>query len=115
MRALNFYSSNYHGHLLGRRKTCTIRLGDKTNKYTEGDVIWITIGDRFSPRKKVFTAVLDKVEYKKVADLTEDEVHGESPDFKGKADLVACLTEIYGHEISNDTGVTVICFSEVIE
>ena len=62
MRALNFYSSVYHGFLVSRDKSCTIRMGDKTGKYQDGDVVLVTYGDRFQKRKKVFTAVLDKVE-----------------------------------------------------
>ena len=41
MRALNFYSSTYHNQLICRRKTCTIRMGDKTDKYAEGDIVWV--------------------------------------------------------------------------
>ena len=54
MRALNFYSSQHHEQLLTRRKKCTIRLGDKTGKYSEGDIVWITSGRRYKQKEKIF-------------------------------------------------------------
>ena len=53
MKALNFYSSNYHVQLVCRRKSCTIRFGDKRSKYQEGDIVWVTVGKRFHQRKKI--------------------------------------------------------------
>ncbi|MDA8213241.1 MAG: RNA-binding protein [Clostridia bacterium] len=115
MRALNFYSSNYHGHLLCRKKTCTIRLGDKTAKYSEGDIVWVTAGNRYSPRKKVFTGVLDRVQLKTIKELTPEDLRGESPDIRSHRDVVDYLSEIYGRTVSEDDTVTVIYFSEIIE
>ncbi|MGI9557741.1 MAG: ASCH domain-containing protein, partial [Solirubrobacterales bacterium] len=56
---LNFYSPVFADQLRRGRKTATIRLGDKTRKYHRGQVVWITIGHRHSPREKVFSAVID--------------------------------------------------------
>lgn len=115
VRALNFYSSNYHGHLLCRKKACTIRLGDKRDKYQEGDIVWITAGNRFEPRKKVFTAVLDRVIVKTLAELSEDDLKGESPDIRSIDDVVKYLSEIYRRPVERDEIVTVIYFSEIID
>lgn len=115
MKALNFYSSVYHGILVVRDKRCTIRLGDKRDKYEEGDLIWVTHGNRFRPRQKVFTAVIDRVTVKKVSELTADDLSGENPDMKTPADAAAFLKSIYGRDIGVDDAVTVVCFSEVME
>ena len=63
---LNFYSAVFVDQLKRGRKTATIRLGDKSNKYERGQVVWITVGSRHSPREKIFTAVIDDVEVKPV-------------------------------------------------
>jgi hypothetical protein len=115
VKALNFYSSVYHGILVVRDKRCTIRLGDKRAKYDEGDLVWVTHGNRFRPRQKVFTAVVDRVTLKKVSELTPEDLSGENPDMKSPADAAAFLKSIYGREIGPDDQVTVVYFSEVIE
>lgn len=115
MRALNIYSSNYHSHLLCRKKTCTIRLGDKTAKYGESDIVWVTAGNRYSPRKKVFTGILDAVQLKTVRELTPEDLRGESPDIRSHQDIINYLSEIYSRTVSEEDLVTVIYFSEIIE
>lgn len=115
MRALNFYSSVYHGFLVSRDKTCTIRLGDKTGKYQDGDVVLVTYGDRFQKRKKVFTAVIDKVEVKKIKELSLQDLQGENPEMRSPQDAVEFLRQVYSSPISLESIVTVVWFSEVAE
>ena len=67
---LNFYSPIFVDQLRSGRKTATIRLGDKSRKYKRGQVVWITIGYRHQAREKIFAAVIDDVEVKKVAELS---------------------------------------------
>ena len=80
MKALNFYSSNYHVQLVCRRKSCTIRFGDKRSKYQEGDIVWVTVGKRFHQRKKIYAAVIDRVLVKPIGQLTREDLQGENPD-----------------------------------
>ncbi|MDI7250651.1 MAG: RNA-binding protein [Bacillota bacterium] len=115
MRALNFYSSVYHANLLTREKCCTIRLGDKRDKYREGDLVWVTYGNRFQPRRKVFLAVIDRVAVKPISALTTEDLRGESPDMKSPEDALGFLKSIYGRDISPDETVSVIHFSEVTD
>lgn len=115
MKALNFYSSVYHAFLVSRDKTCTIRLGDKTYKYQDGDVVLVTYGDKFKQRRKVFTAVLDQVRVKRIGDLTAEDLQGENPEMKSPADAVEFLSQIYKSPITMDSVVTVVHFSEIIE
>jgi len=115
MRALNFYSSVYHGFLVSRDKTCTIRLGDKSYKYQDGDVVLVTYGDKFKPRKKVFTAVIDQVKLKKIGELSVEDLQGENPEMQTPQDAVEFLNQIYKSEITLDSLVTVVHFSEIVE
>ncbi|MGH2406064.1 MAG: hypothetical protein ACRDGN_16630, partial [bacterium] len=46
MYALNFYSSLFADSLRQGVKTVTIRLGNKMDKYRDGQVVWITVGRR---------------------------------------------------------------------
>jgi hypothetical protein len=115
MRALNFYSSNYHSQLVCRRKTCTIRLGDKTQKYAEGDIVWVTVGKRFAQKKKIYTAVIDRVLVKPICQLTAEDLHGENPDLNNVDDLVVFLQSIYDKPLTPNDIVTVVYFSEIIE
>ena len=64
MYALNFYSPIVAEQLRSGRKTATIRLGDKSAKYRKGMIVQVLAGARFSPRERVFNAVIDKVEVK---------------------------------------------------
>lgn len=115
MRALNFYSSNYHSQLVCRRKTCTIRLGDKTHKYTEGDIVWVTVGKRFAQKKKIFTAMIDRVLVKPISQLTSDDLQGENPDIANVEDFLVFIQSIYDKVITPGDIVTVVYFSEIIE
>ena len=67
---LNFFSPAFVDQLKRGRKTATIRLGDKSRKYQRGQIVWITVGYQHSPREKIFTAVIDDVEVKRVRDLS---------------------------------------------
>jgi hypothetical protein len=112
---LNFYSPVFADQLKRGRKTATIRLGDKSGKYERGQVVWITVGFRHSPREKIFTAVIDDVEVKKVADLSPRDIEHENPEFRRLDEEIKFLEQIYGREISTDDIVTVIRFSQIVE
>lgn len=115
MRALNFYSAQHHEQLISRRKKCTIRLGDKTAKYSEGGIVWITVGKRYEPKKKVFTAVIDRVLVKPISQLTNEDIQGENPDVANVSDVLAFLEAMYDKTMTPTDKVTVVYFSEVVE
>ena len=112
---LNFYSPVFADQLKRGRKTATIRLGDKTRKYDRGQVVWITIGYRHGPREKIFAAVIDDVEVKKVAELSPRDIEHDNPEFRRLEDTVHFLEQIYGRSIADDDLVTVIRFSQIVE
>ena len=66
VQVLNFYSTIFADQLKRGRKTATIRLGDKSHKYRKNQAVLVTVGYQHSPREKIFDAVIDQVEVKRV-------------------------------------------------
>jgi hypothetical protein len=112
---LNFYSALFADQLKRGRKTATIRLGDKSRKYKRGQVVWITIGFRHHPREKIFAAVIDDVEVKRVEELSPRDIEHDNPEFRRLEDTVKFLEKIYSRPISKEDTVTVIRFSQIVE
>lgn len=114
MHALNFYSPMVADQLRSHRKTATIRLGDKSDKYTKGDIVQVLCGARFSPREKVFDAVIDKIEVKRLRDLSPREIEHDNPELRRTEELVEFLSQLYNREVTPDDLVTSIRFSEIL-
>ncbi len=112
---LNFYSAVFVDQLKRGRKTATIRLGDKSRKYKRGQVVWVTVGFRHQPREKIFSAVIDDVEVKKVGELSPRDIEHDNPEFRRLEDTVQFLSQIYSRPISEEDTVTVIRFSQIVE
>ena len=112
---LNFYSPIFVDQLRSGRKTATIRLGDKSRKYKRGQVVWVTIGYRHQPREKIFAAVIDDVEVKKVSELSPRDVEHDNPEFRRSDETLDFLEKIYTRPIGEEDTVTVIRFSQIVE
>ena len=115
MYALNFYSDIYGDVLRNHRKTVTIRLGDKSEKYNTGQIVWVTVGSRFSRRQKLYSAIIDRVEVKKLAELSPRDIEREGPELRSVDDVIGVLSRIYGDFITPNDIATVIYFSRVDE
>ena len=115
MFVLNFYSPLFVDQLKRGRKTATIRLGDKSKKYRKGEVVMITVGFQHSPRQKIFDAVIDSVEVKKVQDLSPRDIEHDNPEFRRHDEMIHFLEQIYAREVSMDDIVTVVRFSAILE
>ena len=89
------------------RKTATIRLGDKRHKYRKNQVVLVTVGYQYSPREKLFHAVIDNVEVKRVKDLSPRDIEHDNPEFRRTEELVHFLKQIYDREVALDDTVTV--------
>ncbi len=113
MYALNFYSPIVTDQLRSRRKTATIRLGDKSHKYRKGMVVHVLAGARFSVRDKIFDAVIDKVEVKALSELSPREIEHDNPELRRPEEMANFLGQLYNREVSPDDIVTVIRFSEI--
>ncbi|MCE5197926.1 MAG: ASCH domain-containing protein [Armatimonadota bacterium] len=115
MFALNFYPELYADALMRGRKSATIRLGDKSDKYKSGQIVWITVGRRYQVRQKLFTAVIDDVIVKNVGNLSMMEVEKENLEFRSAEDVMTLLTRIYDRVVTPLETVTIISFSPVRE
>ena len=113
--ALNFFSPAFVDQLKRGRKTATIRLGDKSRKYQRGQIVWITVGYQHSPREKIFTAVIDDVEVKRLDGLSRRDIEHDNPEFRRLEETKRFLEQIYSRPIADDDLVTVIRFSQVVE
>ena len=115
MRVLNFYSAVFADQLRHGRKTATIRLGDKSHKYHKNECVLVTIGYQHSPRERIFEAVIDGVEVKRVCDLSPRDVEHDNPEFRRADEMIHFLEQIYGREVTPDDTVTVVRFSQILE
>jgi hypothetical protein len=114
MFALNFYSPLVADQLRNQRKTATIRLGDKSAKYKKGMIVTVLVGVRYGQREKIFDAVIDKVEVKKLGELSPREIEHDNPELKRADELARWLSQLYNREVNEDETVTVIRFSQII-
>ena len=115
MYVLNFYSPVFVDQLKKGRKTATIRLGDKSRKYAKGSVVLVTVGFQHAPRERIFEAVIDTVEVKRVSDLSPRDIEHDNPEFRRLDETVHFLEQIYGRKVDPDDAVTVVRFSQISE
>jgi hypothetical protein len=112
---LNFYSPVFVDQLKRGRKTATIRLGDKSSKYRKGEVVLITVGFQHAPREKIFEAVIDAVDVKRVRELSPRDIEHDNPEFRRLEETVHFLEQIYGRQVAEDDTVTIVRFSAILE
>jgi hypothetical protein len=115
VQVLNFYSTVFADQMKRGRKTATIRLGDKRHKYRKNQLVLVTVGYQYSPREKLFHAVIDAVEVKRVKDLSPRDIEHDNPEFRRTEELIHFMQQIYGRDISMEDTVTVVRFSQIIE
>ena len=115
MQVLNFYSSVFADQMKRGRKTATIRLGDKRHKYRKNQLVLVTVGYQYSPREKLFHAVIDNVEVKRVKDLSPRDIEHDNPEFRRTEEMINFLEQIYGRDIGLEDTVTVVRFSQIVE
>ena len=112
--ALNFYSPVVADQLRSHRKTATIRLGDKSRKYHKGMIVSVLVGARYGPRQHVFDAVIDKVEVKRLGDLSPREIEHDNPEIRRTDEMATFLGQLYNRDVATDAVVTVIRFSQIL-
>ena len=111
--ALNFYSPIVEQQLTSHRKTATIRLGDKSRKYQKGMIVSVLCGPRYSPRERIFDAVIDKVEVKTLGELSPREIEHDNPEIRRTDEMATFLGQLYNRDVSGEDTVTVIRFSSI--
>ena len=115
MLALNFISPHNEKLLLDRKKNVTIRLSDIRTIYPENSIVSITVGDTFTPRKYLYTAIIDKVHVKRFSELTTQDLSQQNPNIKNVDELIVFFEKTYQRTMHIDDTVSVIHFSEVVE
>jgi hypothetical protein len=115
MQVLNFYSTIFADELKRGRKTATIRLGDKSGKYRKNQAVLVTIGFQYSPRERIFEAVIDNVEVMRLAELSPRDIKHDNPEFRRQEELIKFLEQIYDRSVSKEDTVTVVRFSQILE
>ena len=111
--ALNFFSPAFVDQLKRGRKTATIRLGDKSRKYQKGMIVSVLCGPRYSPRRHVFDAVIDKVDVKALGELSPNEIEHDNPEIRDADGLARFLGQLYNRDVTAADTVTVIRFSAI--
>jgi hypothetical protein len=114
MYALNFYTPMVADQLRTGRNSATIRLGDKSAKYRKGMVVQVLCGNRFSPRERIFDAVIDKVEVKTLGELSPREIEHDNPEIRRTDEMAHFLGQLYNREVKPEDVVTVIRFSQIL-
>jgi hypothetical protein len=115
VQVLNFYSAIFADELKRGRKTATIRVGDKSDKYKKNQLVLVTIGYQYSPRERIFEAVIDQVEVMQLADLSPRDIKHDNPEFRRHEELIKFLEQIYDRPVSTQDIVTVVRFSQILE
>ena len=115
MFAINFYTQIYEDMLLKGRKTATIRLGDKSGKYRKNQAVLVTIGYQYSPRERIFEAVIDQVEVMRLSELSPRDIKHDNPEFRRHEELINFLEHIYARPVSPEDTVTVVRFSQILD
>ena len=115
MFALNFYTDLYGDALRKGRKSATVRLGDKQDKYQTGQIVWVTVGQRYARRKKLFCAIIDAVEVKPMSELSPRDIQRENPELRNLNEVLSLMSKIYAREVTPEDIATVIYFSPVDE
>ena len=111
--ALNFYNPAVGDQLRSNRKTATIRLGDKSPKYRKGMIVTVLCGARYGPRERVFDAVIDKIEVKRLGDVSPREIEHDNPELRRAEEFARFLSQLYNRDVTEDDIVTVIRFSQI--
>ena len=115
MQVLNFFSTVFADQMKRGRKTATIRLGDKSSKYRKNQVVLVTVGQQYSPRERLFQAVIDHVEVKRLRDLSPRDIEHDNPESRRLEDVIKFLEQLYRRGVSPEDTCTVVRFSQIIE
>jgi hypothetical protein len=77
--------------------------------------VLVTIGFQYSPRERIFEAVIDNVEVMRLGELSPRDIKHDNPEFRRQEELIKFLEQIYGRSVSTADIVTVVRFSQILE
>ena len=78
-------------------------------------MVLVTVGYQHSPREKIFEAVIDAVEVKRIKELSPRDIEHDNPEFRRLDETIHFLEQIYGRAVSEGDMVTVVHFSAISE
>jgi len=107
MANLNFYP--FYERLLRERKKCvTIRLGDQRSKYYVGEEVNLAVGWNEEASKLVDRVRITNVDFKRIEEIVESDIDGESPDCTSKKQIPYVLSAIYRKVVTEQDYVTIV-------
>ena len=77
-------------------------------------VVQVLCGNRFSPRERIFDAVIDKVEVKTLGELSPREIEHDNPEIRRTDEMAHFLSQLYNRDVGPEDVVTVIRFSQIL-
>jgi hypothetical protein len=110
-KKLNFFPY-YKPLLKSGLKTTTLRLGNN-NKFDKSDLVTITVGWSERNSQPLYIARVLNVILKKIRDLSEEDLEGESPDCAHKDSIEYVLSAIYRKIVGREDYVTVIKWEDI--
>ena len=110
MKRLNFFPY-YEGLLASRVKTTTLRLHPP--EIEPGDEVMVTVGWDEPTAAELHTARVESVYEKRMGDLTDHDLTGESPDCLSAVSALYVMSCIYRQILSEETNVWVVKFSHL--
>jgi len=76
-------------------------------------IVTVLAGARYGQRERIFDAVVDKVEVKRLGDLSPREIEHDNPEIRRADELARFLGQLYNREVTEDDIVTLIRFSQI--
>jgi hypothetical protein len=77
-------------------------------------IVSVLCGPRYSPRRHVFDAVIDKVDVKPLSELSPREIEHDNPEIRRPEEMAHFLGQLYNREVGDNDLVTVIRFSQIL-
>ncbi len=111
MKRLNFFPY-YEGYLRSKEKTTTIRL-DNHRGFLPGEEVIISLGWEGSTPLDIHKGMIKEVYSRRIKDITEQDLKGESPDCQSKETVKLVLGCIYKKKLADDDTIWIIKFEHV--
>jgi hypothetical protein len=111
LKKLNFFP-HYKTLLEKGLKNTSIRLGIN-NRFEENNIVSITVGWSEDNSEEVGFAKITSVAHKKIKDLSDDDLEGESPDCSNKVAVKYVLSAIYHKVVTEEDNITVIKWEKI--
>ena len=77
-------------------------------------IVQVLCGSRYSPRERIFDAVIDKVEVKTLGELSPREIEHDNPEIRRTDEMAHFLGQLYNRDVAAEDVVTVIRFSQIL-